>query len=1009
MKALLSTIALALLFLVASAQSPGDVSSNLVLWLNADTGTAETNDGDLVSTWNDLSGQANHATQATLTARPRLRKFAFNGHHALEFTGQSYLNVDLTDISNSAYTIFAVVKMQPLLASGKYFLGVQQTSPLGLHIGYPTSGLLRFNQEGNSTQIISPAYNALTETPRLIIAESNAVSGKTISEIIEGALTSSNNSNTTFSSFASQGVIGKGHSTTGFPGFISEIIIYNSELSSLEKNKVASYLSLKYGTTIPIAQHQQFTHSDYANDIAGVIKKDSQLLDQASATSENSDEIISILNCSDLDDNEYLVIGNDGESTAFMNELGLLCNVKELMQRTWRADHQGDVGTVQLRFDLSGIDCDGTLVQLMIDEEGDGFSNDQPITGTYQDPYLTFNFVTIPDNAIFSLVQKVDTWYAVASGNSSDAIWSDHEGGDAIAVVDWCDLVNVAIPTGYDVTMSNNITCNNFDLASGSSFDAGDYELQIKGDFTVDGNFTCGTGVVTMTGNTDQFISSTGALGLYALTSNCAGTVYIGGSGVQMKSILQINSGTLNTGGLLTLLSSATSQGVIGPLTGGSLIGNVTVQRYHQRTATGWVSLGNSIQGKTLQDWNDDLLLTGFVGSDLPSYGFNSVQYYDEPTLGGTNSGFFGVLNINHSISDKSGFFVYMSTGAMNIDVDGDIFQGDQSLPVSYTNTLNPSADGWSLVSNPYPCAIDWNSSAWSKTNINDAVYVWNATNAQHSSYVGGVSTNGGSNIIPSSQAFFVVANADSPELIIEEDAKSTISQGTFKYNPIESPVIRLHVADQMITDEVVIRFSHEAKNTFDGNLDAYKMKSLDLAAPSITLYDAEKTSYAIQSIPFDEEVTIPFCLQTEKGVRAPFTWEGINELWQYNIYLEELSSQVIVDLNSVKQLELKSNSHEDNTPNYRLIFSKKKTRTPTVEKPSAYYAHGEIIIQLPAKEKSPMNIVVYNIYGQEVLNQQQVSTDQSFIQIPINFSTGQYLLHIKQGSKLTVVPLQVH
>ena len=1009
MKALLSTLAFALLFLVASAQSPGDVSSNLVLWLNADQGTAETNDGDLVSTWNDLSGQANHATQATLASRPRLRKFAFNGHHALEFTGQSYLNVDLTDISNSPYTIFAVVKMQPLSASGKYFLGVQQASPVGLHLGYPTSGILRFNQAGNSTQVSSPAYNALTETPRLIIAESNASSGKTIGEIIEGALTTSTNSNTTFSTFVAQGVIGRGYSTTGFPGFISEIIIYNRELSSLEKNQVASYLSMKYGTTIPIGQHQQFTHGDYANDIAGIIKKDSQLLNQSSTASENSDEIISILNCSDLDDNEYLVIGNDGESTAFMNELGLLCNVKELMQRTWRADHQGDVGTVQLRFDLSEVDCDGTLVQLMIDDEGDGFSNDQPISGTYQEPYLTYNFITIPDDAIFSLVQKVDTWFAVSSGNTSDPIWSDHPGGDAIAVADWCDQVNIIIPDGFTVTADNNLECNNFEIESGGTFVASTHELSIKGDISIDGTLDCGTGTILLTNDQDQYITSASALDLYNLTSNCSATVYVGGAGVRMKSLLQVNNGTFNTGGLLTLLSNASSQGAIGPLTSGVLAGNVTVQRFHQRTSTGWVSLGNCIQSKTLNDWNDDLLLTGFTGSDLPSYGFNNVQYYDEPTSGGTNSGFFGVLSVNHSISDKSGFFVYMSTGAMNVDVDGAIFQGNQNLPVSFTNTLNPTADGWSLVSNPYPCAIDWNSTAWSKTNINDAVYVWNATNAQHSSYVAGVSTNGGSNIIPSSQAFFVVANAASPELIIEEDAKSTTSQGTFKNTSIESPIIRLHIADQMMSDEVVIRFSHEAKNTFDGNLDAYKMKSLDPAAPTLTLFDSDKTAYAIQSVPFDDEVIIPICIQTEKGTRTPFIWEGISALWQYNVYLEEISSAMTVDLNTVKQLELKSNTAEVNTPNYRLIFSKKKVNTTQLKKPIAYYAQGNITIQYTAVDNASMNIAVYNMYGQEVLQRQEVRTEQSIIQIPFDAAQGQYLLHLSQDNQTKVVPIQVH
>ena len=1008
MKALLSTIAITLLFLGANAQSPGEVSGGLVLWLNADNGTAETNDGDLISSWNDLSGQLNHATQGTLASRPRLRKFAFNGHHALEFTGQSSLNVDLTDISNSAYTVFAVVKLSPAVASGKYFMGVQQTSPVGLHLGYPTGGLLRFNQAGNSTQLVSPAYNDATETPRLIIAEASATSGRTLSEIIEGTLTSSNNPTTAFSSFASQGVIGKGYSTTGFPGFIAEIIVYNRSLSALEKNQVSTYLSCKYGTTIPIAQHQYFTHSDYANDLAAIIQNDNQLLAQSATTSENSDEILSILNCSDLNNNEYMIVGNDGEATSFMNELGLLCDVKELMQRSWRVDHQGNVGTIQMRFDLSGIDCDGSLVKLMIDEEGDGFSNDSPIAGTFQDPYLTFNFVTLPDNAIFSLVQTVDTWYAVASGNSSDAIWSDHIGGDAVAVVDWCNDVNITIPAGFTVNANGNLSCRHFELASGATFNAGSNELNVAGDFIIGGTFSSGTGTLILSGTEDQDIVTSSVVDLNKVTSNCAATVYLGGSGIRMKSLLQVNAGTLNTGGLLTVLSNASNQGAIGPLTTGDLVGNITMQRFHQRTATGWVSLGNCIQSKTLNDWNDDLLLTGFAGSDLPAYGFNNVQYYNEPTIGGTNSGFFGVLSINHSISDKSGFFVYMSTGAMNIDVDGAIFKGDQSLPVSYTNTGNPLADGWSLVSNPYPCAIDWNSGAWTKTNINDAVYVWNATNAQHSSYVGGVSTNGGTNIIPSSQAFFVVANAASPSLTIHENAKAT-SQGTFRSNPLENTVIKLRIADQTISDEVAIRFSSDAKKTFDPELDAFKMKSLDQHAPSLTLFDQEKTEYAIQSVPFEEEMIIPISIQTENGARVPFSWEGIADLNQYQVYLEELKTHQIVDLKAVKQLELKSNTPENNTPNYQLIFKKIQSNPLVNPSPTAYIGAGNLNILFPEIQNSKADIYVYNIYGQEVLKAANKKVDQGYIQLPFTAAAGQYIVRIVEGQTQTAIPVQVH
>ena len=56
-------------FQPAHAQSPGGVPANLELWLRADAGVTGTTD---VSQWDDQSGNANNAAQATGTRQPAL-------------------------------------------------------------------------------------------------------------------------------------------------------------------------------------------------------------------------------------------------------------------------------------------------------------------------------------------------------------------------------------------------------------------------------------------------------------------------------------------------------------------------------------------------------------------------------------------------------------------------------------------------------------------------------------------------------------------------------------------------------------------------------------------------------------------------------------------------------------------------------------------------------------------------------------------------------------------------
>ncbi len=101
---------LVLLALLAVQLTFAQFEKQPTLWLDASKASSLTKIGNVVESWNDLSGQDNHACQANTNNRPTLT--TLNGVPAIEFTGLQFLdiphdetlNVDTTD----GYQLFVV-------------------------------------------------------------------------------------------------------------------------------------------------------------------------------------------------------------------------------------------------------------------------------------------------------------------------------------------------------------------------------------------------------------------------------------------------------------------------------------------------------------------------------------------------------------------------------------------------------------------------------------------------------------------------------------------------------------------------------------------------------------------------------------------------------------------------------------------------------------------------------------------------------------------------------------
>jgi hypothetical protein len=442
-------------------------------------------------------------------------------------------------------------------------------------------------------------------------------------------------------------------------------------------------------------------------------------------------------------------------------------------------------------------------------------------------------------------------------------------------------------------------------IGSGLDISASNHSITIKGDLVNNGLLNTRKGNIILNGTVAQTISGIAITEFNNLTLNNAVGASIAGT-QNLHGTLTLTSGAFTTTGqTFTLISDANATARIGTITGGSFIGNITMQRYLPVGPTGWYFLGAPISSPiTLADWNNNgFIMSGFPGSDYPNFGFTNIYTYNETALGIKDSGYIPASNISNPIVFKKGYWTYIGPNSpMTITIKGAPGTMNQSFPLTYTSSTGGALeDGWNMISNPYPSSIDWDAAAWTKTNVAGHVQIWNPNNSTYASYVAGVGINGGSNIIPSSQAFWVQTTAAAPALNITENCKSNIDQAFLRNaNSNQAKLLRLHITGNGFTDETAIRFMDGASKHFDDQLDAPKFFSFNPSVPNLSsIVDGGDAS--INSMPaLTKQQSIP--LRALVGASGTYTisWENDLKLGKSAcLYLEDLLTGSITDIST--------------------------------------------------------------------------------------------------------------
>jgi PKD repeat protein len=401
---------------------------------------------------------------------------------------------------------------------------------------------------------------------------------------------------------------------------------------------------------------------------------------------------------------------------------------------------------------------------------------------------------------------------------------------------------------------------------------------------------------LTLSGTSLQTIS--GGTSFADLTlNNSAGAELTSGS-YDLTGTLTISDGNLETNNSLTLLSNSDGTARIAAISG-SVSGDLTVQRFVDSNVTGWRNISTPVHGSLVSDLQDDIILTGFPGSDFPNFPFVNVVAYDETVTGISDNGYYYPTSSSDSMVSGQGFWIYFTP--TTLDWTGSVNSDTAVIPVTYTNTGDAENDGWNFVGNPFASAFSWEEATL--TNMTDQYWmydpiagnyaVWNQTTQS--------GTLGANGKIASGQGFMVHAVGSSPQLDLPQAAKVSNQGVSFKSSGNMTPEITFRLTSNQSTyyDDAILRFDSAASNDFDFQYDVTKIFSGTPTAPGIATQSSDSFDLALNSMgQLAQDVVIPLHIQSSLAADLTIDVWDLQGFDDYNcIMLEDQLTGTWVDL----------------------------------------------------------------------------------------------------------------
>ena len=355
------------------------------------------------------------------------------------------------------------------------------------------------------------------------------------------------------------------------------------------------------------------------------------------------------------------------------------------------------------------------------------------------------------------------------------------------------------------------------------------------------------------------------------------------GATVSIESGSYISSGgNLSNSGTLTLGADANGYSQI--KVDGTVTNSGTITQSQYLTNAGYASISSPMA--------TDFATTSGDNTKMFYYDGSAFAWRTSDQAG---RGYFASIGTSVFATSAGTFSV---TGTPNTSMT-------HSLSYSANAAANGSGPGLNLVGNPYPCSLSW--TAMTKTDVNDAYYVWDPATSLYKYYASGAisgtylsASNTLNGIIPPMQAIWVQTTSNSAALsstMADDGVLDNTSTFLSKTNPDNLILGVVALNDSSVNDAMWLIDNMQATTGFDGSYDAWKMDNGENQPNISSVFNGEEM--AINALDFVNTPVIPVAFDGPAKWTYAFSLEQIVNGASYKVTLEDKHLDLFYDISS--------------------------------------------------------------------------------------------------------------
>ncbi len=406
------------------------------------------------------------------------------------------------------------------------------------------------------------------------------------------------------------------------------------------------------------------------------------------------------------------------------------------------------------------------------------------------------------------------------------------------------------------------------------------------------------------------------------------------------------------------------------------LTNTATAGSFHQHTVGPTVDVG-SAGGATLSAFD---LVAG------------STYAYDWDEAQPVADGWQNIYSNSYLVATGDGIALSTTDATDHtLEMTGEFITGSTSSPA-----LTYSNNHYELISNPYPSSIDFDAfAAANSSDINNGYWIWNPGTGNYEARAGGT---GSQQYVQVGQAFFVETKSGVGTVQFT-NALRTHSSDAFRDILPNMLTMNVSGGDMGYSDELIVRFTEDATNGYDVNLDAEKWNSMYDDATMIRSIAEDGSELAINALPLEglqgDMVSVPVNFQCGYTAQYTFDFEGIDSFEAGNeVWLEDKKdNDKWIYLNNNPHYTFTATSYE---PNDRFIihfFGPTSINDKDEAKVDIYSWRQYAYIKNVTNEKIK-KVSIYNMAG-SLVSEREVPNGQKLSKIWVSDHMAYYIVQV--------------